>query len=155
MARRFHHIQQRDSRQCGPACLAMIATAMGRETDAEDLEALCQTTSEGISLKTIADIARIEGIESAAATVTPERLAELPLPCILHWDNNHFVVLYEITRKGRYRVADPAAGKVSYTHEELTRHWARPEDGGRSSRDKRRTDPRRHDGGAIYGRTAR
>ena len=108
MARRFHHIQQRDSRQCGPACLAMIATAMGRETDAEDLEALCQTTSEGISLKTIADIARIEGIESAAATV----------------------VLYEITRKGRYRVADPAAGKVSYTHEELTRHWARPEDGG-------------------------
>lgn len=131
MARRFHHIQQRDSRQCGPACLAMIATAMGRETDAEDLEALCQTTSEGISLKTIADIARIEGIESAAATVTPERLRELPLPCILHWDNNHFVVLYEITAKGRYRVADPAAGKVSYTREELTRHWARPEDGGR------------------------
>lgn len=78
----------------------MIATAMGRETDAEDLEALCQTTSEGISLKTIADIARIEGIESAAATVTPERLAELPLPCILHWDNNHFVVLYEITARG-------------------------------------------------------
>lgn len=123
MNRHFHHIQQRDSRQCGLACLAMIATALGRETDPNDLEAICQATSEGTSLKAIGETAKIEGIESVAATVTPEKLKELPLPCILHWDNNHFVVLYGITSRGRFRIADPALGKLTYSRQELTKHW--------------------------------
>lgn len=124
MTRTFRCIRQRDSMQCGVAALAMICAYHGQRYDLEWLEELCPPTPEGVSLKGISDAACKLGLNSVAAKLTPERLLEMPLPCILHWRQNHFVVLYRISRdRKRFYVADPAKGKVVYSKEELTDGW--------------------------------
>lgn len=117
-------IRQRDSMQCGVAALAMICRYHGRGYPVEWLEERCTPTPEGVSLKGIADAAHSLGLRTVAARLTPERLREMPLPCILHWQQNHFVVLRGVSRDGRrWHVADPAKGDVTYSREQLLEGW--------------------------------
>lgn len=109
---------------CGVASLAMICRHYGLQCSTQWLEQRCFPTREGVSLKAIADAARDVGLDSVAARVSLERLREAPLPCILHWNQNHFVVLYRISRDGRrFHIADPGKGKYPCTPEEMQRHW--------------------------------
>ena len=120
----FPFEKQRDAMQCGVAALAMVCRYHGLPCTVQELEGICRPTREGVSLKGIADAARELGLETRAGKLTAEALEQMPLPCILHWNQNHFVVLYGISRKGkRFRVADPAKGKTVYNRGEFCRGW--------------------------------
>lgn len=114
---------QLESKDCGPTCLRMLAKHYGRSISLQKLRQLSETTREGSSLKNIADTAEKIGFRSLGVKISLEKLnQDVPLPCILHWNQNHFVVLYAI-KKGKYYVADPAHGKLVYTAKELLKHW--------------------------------
>lgn len=120
----FPFEKQRDAMQCGVAALAMVCRYHGHPCTVHELEQVCHPTREGVSLKGIADAARALGMETQCGKLTVEALREMPLPCILHWNQNHFVVLYGVSRRGeRFRVADPAKGKTVYGREEFCRGW--------------------------------
>lgn len=121
---RFPVVIQKDSMQCGVACLSMICEHFGKKYSLSFLEKFCFSTSEGVSLKGIGEAAGALGIETRGGLVTIESLERLPLPCVLHWNQNHFVVLYEISRKGRrYLISDPGKGHVSYDKSEFCDRW--------------------------------
>ena len=80
----------------------------------------------------ITEAAKALGLKTVAARVSVDELRELPLPCILHWNQQHFVVLYRISKSGkRYDVADPGKGLISYRREEFQKHWVSTADGGK------------------------
>lgn len=116
--------------QCGVAALWMVCRRLGLDCSPAQLEELCFPTKEGVSLKGIGDAARALGLENRGGKVAVEQLRELPLPCILHWRGNHFVVLYGVSRDGRrFRIADPAKGKYICSREEFLDAWRRDADG--------------------------
>lgn len=113
---------------CGPSCLAMIAKHYGSEPDVEELRSVCSLGKDGVSLLGISKAAERIGFKSIGGRLGFDTLAsEAPLPCIVHWDQNHFVVVYRVKRHrdGRYSVyvADPGKGLVSYSKEEFCDHW--------------------------------
>lgn len=114
---------QHDSMQCGIACLQMVCEHFGRTYSSDVLSQLCFATTEGVSLLGMSETAKTLGLHTMCAKVSIDSLAEAPLPCILHWNQNHFVVLYKV-KKGRvFYVADPGKGLVKYNREEFASHW--------------------------------
>jgi ATP-binding cassette subfamily B protein len=118
----FPFYRQLDRMDCGPACLRMIAEHFGRRYSLESLRQKMFLNREGVSLLAISDAAESIGMHTLAVKISFERLFELDLPAVISWDQNHFVVLYKITRRKVF-IADPAVGKVTYTHDEFKRHW--------------------------------
>ncbi|MCE7063213.1 peptidase domain-containing ABC transporter [Dyadobacter sp. CY343] len=95
----FQHYRQLDKMDCGPTCLRMVAKYYGRHYSAQSLRELAQIGKEGVSLLGIADAAEAIGFKTVGVKVSLDKLVkDAPLPCILHWGQNHFVVLYKITR---------------------------------------------------------
>lgn len=119
---RFKVIYQKDAMQCGIACLAMVCRFHGKKLSLGHLEEYCTPTSEGVSLKGISDGARELGIDCSGYVVSTDELRGLPLPCILHWDQNHFTTLYKITNN-RFYIADPAKGRLSYSQHRFEELW--------------------------------
>lgn len=113
---------QHDSMQCGIACLQMICKYYGKEYTLAELSELCFATNEGVSLLGISQAAEKLGLHTICGQATIEQLDRSELPCIVHWNQNHFVVLYRVKKRGRgclYCVADPGKGRVDYTEEEF------------------------------------
>lgn len=124
MRKNFKFFRQRDGMQCGVACLTMICHALGKPIPWECLDRLCTPTKEGVSFKTLSDAAQSIGLKTMAGRVALSQMSSVPTPCILHWNQNHFVVLYGISKNGTtFRIADPAKGKYKLTLEELQSHW--------------------------------
>ena len=120
--------RQRDAMDCGPSCLAMIAKHYGQQADKEQLRKICSLGKEGVSLLGISKAAENLGFKTIGGRLSFEMLyQEDPMPCIIHWNQNHFVVVYKIKKhnKGKYTVyvADPGKGLVTYTKEEFCEHW--------------------------------
>lgn len=109
--------------QCGVASLAMVCSLMGRPYRLSTLERFCFPTNEGVSLKGIAEAAGALGLKTTAAKVTAEELTRIDAPAILHWNQNHFVVFYGMTRRGRFRIADPAKGRYTCTPRQMADKW--------------------------------
>lgn len=110
--------------QCGVACLAMICRHYGKDYSLEYLDDFCHANIAGVSMLGIADGARNVGFDTMTAAASTDELKDITLPCILHWNQNHFVVLYEISKNGnRYKIADPGKGLISYTRKEFEDHW--------------------------------
>jgi ATP-binding cassette, subfamily B, bacterial len=127
MKKRFPFFAQLDLMDCGPAALRMICAHHGRDIPQERLREACQIGKGGVNLLGISDAAEKVGLRSLAVKLSFRRLRdEVPLPCIAHWQNDHFVVVYEITRT-KIRVADPAYGLIDYRHSEFVRASAPPE----------------------------
>src|SRR5690554_6533394 len=119
----FLFYKQPDEMDCGPTCLRMIAKHYGRSISLQKLRAISETTREGSTLKNIAEAAENIGFRSLGVKIVFEKLKEdAPLPCIVFWQQQHFVVVYKITKKQVF-VADPAHGLVKYTHEEFIENW--------------------------------
>ena len=116
-------IKQHDSMQCGIACLAMICKHYGKEFSIETLSRYCFATTEGVSLLGISEAANKLGLHSICGRVSMEQMQEAPLPCILHWNQNHFVVLYKQKRGKKFYIADPGKGLVAYSRKEFVEHW--------------------------------
>lgn len=121
-------VRQRDAKDCGPSCLAMIIKHYGRDFNIDSIRTVCSLNREGVSLLGISKAAETIGFKTVGGRLSFDTLAfEVPLPCIVHWNQNHFVVVYKIKKhkKGKYTVyvADPGKGLVSYTQEEFCEHW--------------------------------
>ncbi len=107
---------------CGITCLKMICKYYGKEFSLKFLLNICHPTKEGVSLLGIKDTADRLGFYTICGRLTIEKLSASTLPCILHWNQNHFVVLY-LVKKKRYYVADPGKGLVTYNIDEFKSHW--------------------------------
>lgn len=128
LEQRFPHYLQYDAADCGPTCLRMVSKYYGREYSAEMLRKHCYISREGVSMLGISDAAEHLGFHTIGVKISFDQLVEeAVLPCILHWNQNHFVVCYKIEkkRKGNYNVyiSDPASQKLSYTKEEFLKCW--------------------------------
>jgi len=123
---RFPHEQQRNEKDCGATCLRIIARHYGRSIQLNKLRHTSGTNREGTSLRGLSRAAEEIGFRTMAARVTLQKIRdEAPLPFILHWQQNHFVVVYKITKSTIY-LSDPAQGLVSYPIDEFLRYWAGP-----------------------------
>ncbi len=110
--------------QCGAACLCMVARHYGRRVTLEGVEEICPPSVEGVSMQVLKQAARSLGLRAEAGRLTVSRLASVPLPVILHWNQNHFVVLYKVDRDGtRFHIADPGKGRRKVDVAELERCW--------------------------------
>ncbi len=112
---------------CGPACLRMVSGHYGKQYTLDHLRMNCFIDRDGVSLLGISRAAEKIGFHTVGGRLTFEKLVEkAPLPCIVHWKQEHFVVVYGI-RKNRkdYRisVADPGKGLLTYSREEFCNNW--------------------------------
>ena len=120
---KFPFYQQYDAMDCGPTCLRMIAQYYGKHFSPELLRERSFITREGVSLLGISDAAESIGMRSMGVQLTFEQLKkEAPLPCIVHWDQEHFVVVYQF-KKNKVYVADPEFDRLEYSEEEFKKHW--------------------------------
>lgn len=121
--------RQFDQMDCGPSCIRMVASAYGKDYPLSYLRSLSHLTREGVSIAGIRDALQQIGLRSATFEMTFEQLREhCPLPAILHWEQNHFVVLYDVRRsrvtgKWKYYVANPAYGKHTFDEEGMAHYW--------------------------------
>ncbi len=122
MRRPFPHYKQQDQMDCGATCLRMVCRHYGRNVDIYRLRQLCQMTKGGINLLGISEAAEKIGFRTLGVKLTLEQLSEIQLPCILHWRQNHFVVLYKINKSG-FHVADPASGIRILSVKEFKDNW--------------------------------
>ena len=121
-------IRQKDSMDCGPSCLSMITKHYKGRWGRNQIRYSCSLGKDGVSLLGISNAAESIGFKTIGGRLSFNTLTkEVPLPCIIHWDQNHFVVVYKIKkhRNGRYSiyVADPGKGFIAYTKEEFCEHW--------------------------------
>ena len=149
MPKKFPHYYQPDTMDCGPTCLRIIAKHYGRAISLSKLRALSQTTREGSSLKNIADTAEKIGFRALGVKVNFKKLQkEAPLPCIVYWRQQHFVVVYAIKKRSSFLssikkalsggkvlpfgeglggasvyISDPAHGLLTYTPTEFIKNW--------------------------------
>ncbi|CAI9679615.1 MULTISPECIES: peptidase domain-containing ABC transporter [Elizabethkingia] len=120
---KFPFYKQFDRTDCGPACLRMLAKYYGKVYSSEYLRELCNITSEGVSVLGITDAAEKIGFKTLVATVDYKTLEEqAPLPCIVHWRQRHFVIVYRI-EKEKIFVVDPDYGHIEYKKEKFIHAW--------------------------------
>lgn len=127
---------QLDEMDCGPSCLAMIANYYGKKYDISFLRDHCFLTREGVSLLNISDVALELGFKTICLKSSIKVFNEKSnIPCILHWDNNHFVVLYKVKKKlfsknNLFYIADPSYGKIVLKEDSFKEHWINSSDEG-------------------------
>jgi ATP-binding cassette subfamily B protein len=115
---------------CGPACLSMIAKFYGKIYTLQILRERSYITREGVSMLGISDAAESIGMRTMGVRLTFEKLvSEAVLPCIAHWKQNHFIVVYKI-KKDKVYVSDPAHGLVVYSKQEFLQGWLSTKKGG-------------------------
>lgn len=118
---------QHDRMQCGATCLQMVLEHFGRKCSLMEIEEVCPPTSQGVSMLCISKGAEQFGLRTACGKLTMGELERTAMPCILHWRQNHFVVLYNVRKnlRGRMRfsVADPAKGLTTYDKDEMQHGW--------------------------------
>lgn len=126
----YPFLKQPDSMDCGPACISMVAKHYGKDFSLDTLRKTCHISREGVSLLGISEAAESIGFKTLGGRFTFEKLAnEAPLPCIVHWEQEHFVVVYKIKSKNfpqkntKVFVADPGKGLIAYSEEEFLQHW--------------------------------
>jgi len=130
---KFPLYRQHDQMDCGPTCLRMIARYHGRGYSMDSLRQKSGINREGVSLLGISEAAEGIGFRTAGAKLTWEQLKnEAALPCVIYWNQVHFVVVYRI-KKDRVYIADPAKGKVTYPKEEFMKAWLSAKSNGRST----------------------
>ena len=121
--------RQFDQMDCGPACIQMVASHFGKEYPLSYLRSFSHLTREGVSVGGIRNALKEIGMESATFEMTTEQLRDnCPLPAILHWEQNHFVVLYDVKyhrlkKRWYFCIANPAYGKTKFNEEEFSHFW--------------------------------
>ncbi len=120
---RFPFFRQSDAMMCGVTCLQMICKYHGKRFCQKFLSDICCSSKEGVSLLGIRDAAAKLGFYTISGRLTIEELSVATLPCILHWNQNHFVVLYKVKNGRKFYIADPGKGLVAYTIDEFKPHW--------------------------------
>ncbi len=119
---------QHDQMDCGPACLAMVSSHYGKKFGLQYLRDKSFITREGVSLLGISEASKKIGFKNISAKLNTDDFDNGLLPCILHWNQNHFVVLYKISKniftgKLTYKIADPGHGFISLSEEKFKKSW--------------------------------
>lgn len=118
----FPHEFQLDAKDCGPTCVKIIAKYYGRFYSLPYLRDLCGISREGVSFLDISDACETISLRTKCVKINFETLQTIPLPCIVNWQENHFIVVYKIT-KTQVFVSDPAKGLVKYTVNDFQKNW--------------------------------
>ncbi|MCK5463141.1 MAG: peptidase domain-containing ABC transporter [Bacteroidales bacterium] len=119
----FPFYKQLDAMDCGPSCLRMIAKFYGKSYSLHTLREKSYLSRDGVSMMGISEAAESIGFRTMGVSLTPEKLfSTAPLPLVVHWKQNHFVVVYKVARDTVF-VADPAFGLVKYTKTEFLKNW--------------------------------
>jgi ATP-binding cassette, subfamily B, bacterial len=119
---KYPYYQQHDAMDCGPTCLRMITKFFGRNFSMQYLRDFSGIGKDGVSLLGLAEALEKLGVRASGVQISLPQLEKAQLPAILHWNHNHFVVLYNV-RKGHCLVADPAKGMLRYTYDEFREHF--------------------------------
>lgn len=137
MIKPFPHYQQLDSMDCGPSCLRMIAKYYGRSYSLQNLRERSFITRQGVSMLGISDAAESIGFRTQGVRISLDQLIEdVPLPCILHWNQNHFVVLYNIKKRksgATFKISDPGKGKYDMNISGIEKCWISTRKDGKDS----------------------
>jgi len=120
--KKFPNYKQTEAKDCGPTCIKIIAKHYGKIINTQQLRTLSETTREGSSLLGLSEAVEKMGFRSLGVKLTFTKLLEASLPCIVHWNKNHYVVVYKI-KKGIIYISDPAHGLITYTKDEFIKHW--------------------------------
>ena len=129
---KFPFYNQLDVMDCGPTCLRMVAKHYGRNFSLQTLREKCFITREGVSLMGISEAAENIGFRTLGVSLNFDQLSkEAPLPLIVHWNQNHFIVVYK-TAKNKIYTADPAFGLISYSKQEFMNNWLSNKEKGES-----------------------
>ena len=131
MIKRFPHYHQPDAKDCGPTCLKIVSKHFGRDLNLSFIRQVSETNRGGSSLLGLSYAAEELGIKSLGVKINLEKLNKAPLPCILHWNKNHYVVLYKI-KNNEYFVSDPAHGLLKYSEKEFLNNWVGNKDNNRN-----------------------
>jgi ATP-binding cassette subfamily B protein len=121
--RRFPYVRQIDAMDCGAASLAMVCRHFGRAVSLARIRQLVHTASDGTSLRGICSAAAELGLAARSVKASPSNVLQMPLPAIVHWDGNHWVVLYGID-EAYARVADPAQGLRKIRRQVFDEKWS-------------------------------
>lgn len=119
---------------CGATCIRIIARFYGRYYSAESLQGICDPTHDGVSLRVMMDTAENLGFTVSSGKTTLQKLInQRPFPCILHWNQNHFIVLYDIKRnlfgKKIFYISDPGKGLVKLEEDKFKTSWVSTQNG--------------------------
>ena len=121
--RKIEAIEQIDEMDCGAASLGMICRHFGRKVSLSRIRQLCHTSTDGTSLKAICRAATELGLAARALKVSLRNLSLMPLPAIIHWEGNHWMVLYDV-QDAFVKVADPALGLRKIPRKEFEQNWS-------------------------------
>lgn len=122
--RGFKLVFQTDAMSCGAACLSMICHHFGRKLSIQTISQILYVDKDGVSADALCETSRLLGLSGETYYATIPLLKTLSKPLILHWNQNHFVVLFEISKNGkRFKVADPGKGLITYSLSEFENHW--------------------------------
>ena len=134
--RKFPFFKQHDAMDCGPTCIRMIAAHYGRSYSLQYLRENSYIDREGVSVRGIVEAAEHIGFQTIAAMIPYKGdgeeipgLVEAPLPCIVHWRQKHFVIVYRMSKKHLW-IADPATGRLKLTIKEFKKNWLSNKDKG-------------------------
>lgn len=121
---KFPFYRQPDNKDCGPTCLRIISKFYGKTIQLQQIRNLSETTREGSSLLGLSDAAENLGFRSLGVQIDFSTLVEeVPLPCIVHWNKQHFVVVYKIDKTGKIYISDPSYGLITYEKQEFIKFW--------------------------------
>lgn len=127
MGKKFPFVKQPDTMDCGPTCLKMVAAFYGKDLDLDPLREQCFPSKEGVSLMGVSLAAEKIGLKTIGGRFTFIELNnKVPLPCILFWKQEHFVVLHKVQKKKNayiYHIADPGKGLLKFTETDLQNNW--------------------------------
>lgn len=122
--KKFPFYKQPDTKDCGPTCLRIVSKYYGKSISLQQIRALSETTREGSSLLGLSDAAENLGFRSLGVQIDFNTLVEeVPLPCIVHWNKNHFVVVYKTDKNNKVYISDPSYGLITYNREEFIKSW--------------------------------
>jgi ATP-binding cassette subfamily B protein len=120
--KKFINYIQADYKDCGPTCLKIIARHYGKTINIQDLRDYSETTRSGSNLLLLSDAAEKIGFRTLGIKLSLNKIEEVSLPCILHWNKNHYVVLYKI-KNSKFFISDPAFGLLEYTEKDFLKLW--------------------------------
>ncbi len=118
----FPNYIQADFKDCGPTCIKIISKYYGKSLNIQILRKYAETTREGSTLLMLSDAAEKIGFRTIGVKRSLSQIEEFPMPCILHWNKNHYVVLYKIYN-GIYYISDPGIGLISYNQKDFLKYW--------------------------------
>lgn len=127
--KKFPFYKQPNQMDCGPTCLRMVAKYYGKNISLQSLRTFCEINKEGVSLYGISLAADKIGLRSRGVELTLQQLRDVNFPVILLWNQNHYVVLYKVTKRFKpvnktlYYIADPSKDRMVYSEEEFLRYW--------------------------------